>query len=327
MFFSRVSKAVAALALVLFVSIACSPSQYDSAGPSTAEPAMDSLVTAEWLHANLDAPDLVLLDASVTIAPDENGELQILNGRAAYDDGHIPTAGFADLMGPLSDPDSPHDYAVPAPEDFAAAMAALGVGDDTRVVIYDTIGGGVWAARVWWMLRWIGFDNAALLDGGLNAWTSAGYALSTEPATEPVRSLSVNLRPELIVEKDEVHAAIGDDSVDLIDAMPAAHYRGDFAMYDRPGHILTATSAPSNALVSDTGHFKSTEDLDGMFSGDLDKRAITYCGGGIAASADAFIMTRLGYKDVAVYTASLQEWAADPDNPMVTGPDPVPASE
>ena len=326
MFTSSAAKAAAALAVVLFFTVACSPSHHPATSSHSVVHDMDSLVSAEWLHANLDAPDLVVLDASVTVAPDDNGGFQILNGRAAYDEGHIPTAGFADLMGALADDNSPNDYAVPAPEDFAAAMGALGVGDDTRVVLYDTTG-GPWAARVWWMLRWVGFDNAALLDGGLDGWTSAGYDLSTDPADEPVRSLTVDLRPELIVEKEEVHAAISDESVDLIDAMPAAHYRGDFTLYDRPGHIPTATNAPSNALLDDTGHFRAEQELDAMFSGDRDKRAITYCGGGIAASADAFIMTRLGYKDVAVYTASLQEWSAEPENPMVLGPDPVPATE
>lgn len=287
---------------------------------------MDSLVTAEWLKANLDDPDLIVLDASVTIAPDGNGGFQTVNGRAAYDEGHIPTAGFADLMGALADTSSPHGYAVPTPLAFATAMGELGVGDDTRVVLYDTTG-GPWAARVWWMLRWVGFDNAALLDGGLNAWTNAGYALSTDAPTEPQRTLTVNLRPGLIVEKEEVRAAIDDESVELIDAMPGAHYRGDFSMYDRPGHIPTASNAPANLLFSESGRFKSEAELTALFEGDRDTRTITYCGGGIAASADAFIMTRLGFKDVAVYTASLQEWAADDNYPMVTGPDPSPATE
>jgi len=89
-----------------------------------------------------------------------------LSGRADYEAGHIPTAGFADLMGNLSDGDSLLKFAVPTPEQFIAAMGALGVGDDSRVVLYDSFGSG-WAARVWWMLRWVGFDRAALLDGGL----------------------------------------------------------------------------------------------------------------------------------------------------------------
>jgi thiosulfate/3-mercaptopyruvate sulfurtransferase len=267
-----------------------------------------------------------VLDASVTVESDGNGGFRTVNGRAAYDEGHIPTAGFADLMGALADPDSPHSYAVPSPEAFAAAMGALGVGDDTRVVLYDTYGNG-WAARVWWMLRWVGFDNAAILDGGLSAWTNAGYEVSKDAATESVRTLTVNLRPELIVEQEEVRAAIDDESVDLVDALPDAHYRGDFALYGRPGHIPTATNSPSNQLIDEAGRFKDEDALETMFSGDKDKRTITYCGGGIAASADAFIMTRLGYKDVAVYTSSLQEWTTDPENPMVTGPDPTGPAE
>ena len=171
------------------------------------------------------------------------------------------------------------------------------------------------------MLRWVGFDNAALLNGGFDAWTNANYALSTETAAEPVRTLTVDLRPELIVEKEEVRAAIDDDSVNIIDALSEEHYRGDFSMYDRPGHIPTASNVPSMSLVSESGRFKSESELNLLFASDRDKRTITYCGGGIAASADAFILTRLGYKDVAVYTASLQEWAADPNYPLVTEAD------
>lgn len=305
---SRVSSVV--LALV----IAIAPAE----AADMNNPPMDSLVTAQWLNAHLDDPDLVVLDCSVTISVDEDGNFSTVNGRAAYNEGHIPTAGFADLMGELADGDSPYSYAVPEPAAFATAMGALGVGDDTRVVLYDTTG-GPWAARVWWMLRWAGFDNAALLDGGFDAWTEAGYSLSTEASSEATRTLTVNLRPDLIVGKEEVSAAIEDDSVEIIDALTPAHFRGDFAMYDRPGHIPTATNVPSSSLMAESGRFKPQAELDAMFTGDRAKRTITYCGGGIAASADAFIMTRLGYEDVAVYAASLQEWAADPDLPLVTG--------
>ena len=308
---------MSALLLSLGLLAGCSAPQEPPAASINDAP-MDSLVSAEWLQAHLDDPDLVVLDCSVTIETDGNGGFRTVNGRAAFEEGHIPSADFADLMGELSDGDSPLNFAVPAPEAFAAAMGALGVGDGTRVVLYDTTG-GQWAARVWWMLRWVGFDNAALLDGGLNAWTAAGFTLSTEAAAEPARQLTVNLRPELIVDKEEVRAAIDDESVDIIDALPVAHYRGDFAMYARPGHIPTAGNVPSNSLIGESGQFKPDEELRSLFDGDADKRTITYCGGGIAASADAFVMTRLGFKDVAVYTASLQEWAADPEYPMVTG--------
>ena len=315
---SRASKAFVVLIFSFAVAGACSTSEAPEETTDMNEPPMDSLVSAKWLNEHLGDADLVVLDCSVTISVDENGNFRTVNGRAAYDEEHIPTAGFADLMGELADGNSPHSYAVPAPEAFAAAMGALGVGDDTRVVLYDT-SGGPWAARVWWMLRWVGFDNVALLDGGFDAWTNAGYPLSTEAATELLRTLTVDLRPELIVEKDEVLAAIDDESVEIIDALTPEHFRGDFAMYDRPGHIPTASNVPSRSLIAESGRFKPEAELAALFDGERDKRTITYCGGGIAASADAFIMTRLGYKDVAVYTASLQEWAADPDYPLVSG--------
>lgn len=284
------------------------------------EAEMDSLVTVDWLEQHLGDPDLVVLDCTVTVRFDEGGNFQIINGRGNYDEGHIPNAGFADLLGDLSDADSQLMFAVPSPEQFAAAMGALGVGDGTRVVLYSN-GSSSWPARVWWMLRWIGFDNAALLDGGLGAWNAAGYELSTEPANRPEKDLTVNLRPEVIVDRDEVLAAIDDDSVAIIDALSEAQYRGESNNYGRPGHIPGASNVPAMSLVDDTGHYKSRDELEQLFDGDRGRRTITYCGGGIAASADAFIMTRLGFEDVAVYTASMQEWAADPENPLETSPD------
>ena len=288
-----------------------------TATPDDVEP-IDSLVTAEWLHANLGAPDLVIIDSSVMIEVDGDGNMQTVNGRGHYEQNHIPGAVFADLMGEVVAADSPLQYDLLPPEEFAAVMGRLGVGDDTRVVIYDA-NQSVWAARVWWMLRWIGFDNAALLDGGFSAWTGAGYPVTAEIPTPVARSLSVNLRPELIADADEVLDAIDNNSVDLVDALPAAHYRGDFALYERPGHIPTASNLPTSSLVADSGHFLGNEELGALFSGERDKRTIHYCGGGIAASKTAFAMIRAGYTDVAVYTASLQEWAADPDKPLVTG--------
>ena len=294
------------------LSAACSD-KGDEAG--AVEPAMDTLVTAAWLEEHLDDPDLVVLDSTVLVEPDGSGGFLSVNGRANYESGHIPTAGFADLLGDLSDGDSPMDFAMPSPEQFAAAMEALGVSDHSRVVLYDA-SGSVWAARVWWMLRWIGFDRAALLDGGLNAWTAGGRPLSTEPASRPAGTLTVNLREELIADRDEVLASIEDDSVTLIDSLPPAHFRGETTMYARPGHIPGAVNIPVFSALDETGGYRSLDELASIFEGDRDGRAITYCGGGIAASSNAFVMTRLGFTDVAVYAASLQEWTADPDLPL-----------
>jgi len=323
-FFSNYSMKRLTLIVALGLIAACSKLD-DPAGIAT-DTSMDSLVTAEWLNEHLDDPDLVLLDCTVLVQPSGDGGFAIVSGRAKYEEGHIPTAGFADLMGDLSDGESPFQFAVPTPEQFAAAMSALGVSDDSRVVLYDA-SGSAWAARVWWMLRWIGFDRAALLDGGLAAWTAQGQPLSTEPVSRPAGTLTVALRPELIVDKDEVLAAIGDDSVNIIDALSEAQYRGEMSMYARPGHITGASNVPMMSLIDEAGHYRPVDELEELLGGDRDTRSITYCGGGIAASANAFIMTRLGYKDVAVYTASLQEWAADASLPMEVSTDPEAVSE
>lgn len=289
------------------------PQDAESSAP--AAPEIETLVSVEWLMEHLGDADLVVLDATVIVESDAAGNFNSVNGRASYEAGHIPTAGFADLLGELSSAESPLQFGMPSPAEFAAAMGALGVGDDTRVVLYDNMGSS-WAARVWWMLRWIGFDRAALLDGGLNAWTASGGELSTEPVLRTARTLTVNLRPELIADQEEVHGSIDNGAVNLIDALPEIHYRGEWTMYDQPGHIPGAVNVPVTSLFDETGQFRTDEELSGFITGDREARTITYCGGGIAAAADAFVLTRLGFTDVAIYAASLEEWTANSDNPM-----------
>jgi thiosulfate/3-mercaptopyruvate sulfurtransferase len=269
---------------------------------------MDTLVTTDWLKQHLNDPDLVVLDCTVSVKPDDDGGFQIVSGRADYDAGHIPGAGFADLLGNLSDRDSSLWVAMPTPEQFCAAMGALGVGDDCRVVLYDG-NQSVWAARVWWMLRWVGFDRAALLDGGLKVWTAEGRPLSTEPYRRPAKQLTLALRPELIADRDEAFAALNDNNVCLIDTLPADSYRAQ--------HIPGASNLDALNLLDETGRYRPHDELDAMHNGDRNARTITYCGGGVAASSNAFVMTRLGFTNVAVYAASLQEWAANPVNPLV----------
>ena len=279
---------------------------------------IDTLVTTEWLSKHINDPDLVLLDCSVVTMPDEERGFRNISGRDDYDCGHLPNAGFADLMVDLSDTSKSFEFAVPTPEQFCSAMGALGVGDDSRVVLYDA-NYTAWAARVWWMLRWVGFDNAAILDGGLGAWAAEKRPLSTEPVSRPAKHLTPAPRPELIADRNEVLASLDDDSVYLIDTMPEEFYRGEMTMYARPGHITGASNINGLNLLDASGRFRSQDELAALHKGDRKARVITYCGGGIMASSSAFVMTRLGFNNVAVYTASLQEWAADPANPMAVG--------
>ena len=307
--------------LPLFLTIALILTAFSGISKAQPDPSVDTsmgtLVSTDWLSRHLDDPNLVVLDCTVKMVPKEDGGMRSVSGRADFEAGHIPTAGFADLTGDLSDVNSPMNFAMPSPERFCAAMGALGVGDDSRVVVYDGFS-SVWSARVWWMLRWIGFDRVAILDGGLKAWKAEERPLSTKTAERPVGKLTPRPRPELIADRDEVLAAVEDDAAIIVDAMPAPHFTGDMALYGRPGHIPSAINVPATSLVNESGRYRPHDELAAMCEGDLDARVITYCGAGVAASSNAFVMHRLGFTDVAVYMGSLQEWAADTTNPLVT---------
>ncbi len=282
---------------------------------------MDTLVTADWLSEHTDDPGLVVLDCTVGLKPGGSDGFESISGRGAYDAGHIPSAGFADLLSDLSDTTSHMEFALPAPDRFCSAIGELGVGDNSWVVLYDT-SFSVWAARVWWMLKWVGFDRAALLDGGMGGWKSAGHPVSTEPVHRPPRVLTPNPRPELIAEADEVLAAVGNATVTLVDTLPEEHFSGETQLYERPGHIPGAINISALSLLDESGRLRSPEELAPIVGDNTKGRTITYCGGGIAASLNAFVMTRLGFSDVAVYIASLEEWVTDPANPLcVAEPD------
>jgi len=281
---------------------------------------MDILVTAQWLKEHINDPDLVILDCTVVTVPDANDPRGISNvsGRPDYELGHIPNAGFADLKNELCKPNGPIEFDLLSPEQFCTEMGKLGVGDDSCVVLYDASYTG-WAARVWWMLRWVGFDNAAILNGGLSAWTSAGNELSLEPVTCTAKTLTPNPRPELIADHDEVLASINDDAVILVDTLPEPFYRGEMSIYPRTGHITGAVNIDGLSLIDKNGYLLPKDELNKMHGFDRSARIITYCGGGIVASTEAFVLTRLGYNNVAVYMASLEEWTKDPGNPMEMG--------
>jgi len=281
---------------------------------------LDTLVTAKWLKQHINDSDLVILDCTVVTIPDTNDArgLKNVSGYPDYELGHIPNAGFADLKDELCKSNGPVEFDLLSPEKFCSAMGKLGVGDNSRVVLYDANYTG-WAARVWWMLRWVGFDTAAILDGGLSAWTSAGNALSLEPVNRAAQQLTPKQRPELIAQHDEVLGSIDNDAVILIDTLPEEFYRGEMSIYPRPGHIPGAVNINGLSLLDKTGHLLKQDELASMHDFDHNARIITYCGGGIVASTDAFVLTRLGFNNVSVYMASLEEWTTDPNNPMETG--------
>jgi len=281
------------------------------------------LVDTAWLAAHLGDPGVVVLDCTTHLVPEPTAGYSVVNGRADFERGHIPGAQYADLQADLSDPHHQFRFMLPAPERFAAAMCHLGLSDATRVVLYSTANVW-WASRVWWLLRVFGHDNAAVLDGGWQKWSAEGRPSETGPAkARPQAAFTARPPRPLMADRDEVLAAIGDGAVCTINALrPEQHTGSGGVQYGRPGRIAGSVNVAASALLDPTTNaFLPADVLRRKFAevGALDRRVITYCGGGIAASADALILTMLGHKDVKLYDASLSEWVKDPSLPMEIG--------
>lgn len=277
-------------------------------------------VDATWLAARVEDPAVVVLDCTTHLIPDPKATYTVLPGRADFEKGHIPGAQFVDIQADLSDARQALRFMAPPPEAIAAAMRRFGVGRASRVVLYSTANLW-WATRVWWLLRMIGFDNAAVLDGGFQAWVREGRPVETGPGrARPAGDIAVGRVRALMVGKDAVLGAIGDGGVCTINALrPEQHDGTGGNSYGRPGHIAGSVNLPAAHLLDPaTNMLLPAEVLRAQFGavGALDRRVIAYCGGGIAATADAWALAMLGHEDVVVYDASLSEWAVDPALPM-----------
>ena len=282
------------------------------------------LVDTATLASQLSDPHLRLFDCTMhlTPKPDNSGQ-EVTSGRADYLKGHIPGAAFIDLAADLSDTTSPHRFSALGQEAFAAAAGRFGIGDGTRVILYDG-GYNAWAARVWWMLKRNGFDNAAVLDVGIIKWRNEGRPLATEATTYPPATFTARPRPGFFADKARVAAAIDAPDVRIVNAlMPEQHAGKGGVHYGRAGRIPGSCNVASRGLLDPkTNALLPIDELRRRF-GDAgllgEERVIAYCGGGIAASLTALALAALGKDDVEVYIHSLQEWANDPDMPMEVG--------
>lgn len=257
------------------------------------------------------------------LPPGEEAPYRVVSGRADYQQGHIKGAGFLDLQSELSDLNSPPHlrFAMLPAERLAEALGRRGIGDGDRVVLYSR-GRMVWSTRLWWMLRSIGFDGAAVLDGGWEKWVREGRSTSTEERTFSPAKLTPRPRRELFVAKEAVRAAIDDAKVSLVNALEPDLHRGENPRYGRRGRIPGSVNVPSASLVDpETNTFLPADQAAVKFRNagvDPKHRAIVYCGGGIAATLDAFVLHQLGCENLSVYDASMSEWARDASLPIET---------
>ncbi|GAA2524792.1 TIGR03618 family F420-dependent PPOX class oxidoreductase [Winogradskya humida] len=282
------------------------------------------LITTEQLSVRR---ELLILDATVTLpAPGFDGDHRATTGYEGWLTAHIPGSRHADLLNDLSDPAAPSHFAHPEPSVLAASLARLGVTDGVPVVAYDSAG-GIWAARLWWLLTSIGVP-AQVLDGGLAAWREAGLPIASGPAPEPPAGrLTARPRPERWIERGDLEAWIaGDVDATVLCALNPEAYRGDVpTRYSRRGHIPGSGNLPARSLSGPDGRLLPAEPLTEALSGLLaDPQPVwLYCGSGISAAGVALALAVLGRDDVALYDGSLEEWSADPGLPLTLGPEPA----
>jgi thiosulfate/3-mercaptopyruvate sulfurtransferase len=282
-----------------------------------------SLISTEDLARQRGAPALRVFDCTTYLRPRPEGGYTAESGRANYDKGHIPGAAYLDLSADFSDPASPLRFTLPSLEALTRAFAAKGIGHGTFVVLYSHAS-PVWATRFWWMLRAIGFDDAAILDGGLDKWKTENRPLATEETIHPPATLTLRARPELFVDKTAIKAAIGKPGTLTLNALSRDQHKGSGGVaYGRAGRIAGSSCVPATSLFGADKTLKPISDLRASFDGvgaAPDKKVLVYCGGGIAATLDAFVLTALlGHRNVAVYDNSMQEWSNDDSLPMEVG--------
>jgi len=275
-----------------------------------------SLVNTAWLAAELGKPDLRVLDASFYL-PTEG-----VDARARFVAGHIPGARFFDID-EVADTETDLPHMLPTAGRFARMVAALGVGNVDRVVVYDQK--GIFSApRAWWMFRLFGHDRVGVLDGGLPAWLEAGYALEAGAGSAPAPARFVpDFHATRVRGFGDIRANLTTQAELVLDARPAGRFSGADPE-PRPGlasgHIPGAASLPASDLVQ-SGHMRPAEALRARFAAagvDGVRPVVTSCGSGVSAAILTFGLHLAGLPEGALYDGSWTEWALRPDTPKVS---------
>ena len=279
----------------------------------------DTLISARELTRHLDDPKWRIFDCRHDLA-------NPAFGRAAYAEGHIPGAIFLSLDDDLSGRKTGTNgrHPLPDPTRFAALMGELGVGNDTQVVAYDDAS-GMFAARLWWMLRWLGHHKVALLDGGCQAW-SASQPLSSETPTPSPAIFRAVVEP-LAVDLEYVQRHLDHADMVVVDARSPDRYRGENETLDPlAGHIPGALNRFFRDNLAPDGRFKAARELRDEFGALLGERdpatVVHQCGSGVTACHNLLAMELAGLRGSRIYAGSWSEWCADPSRPMKTGPKP-----
>lgn len=286
---------------------------------------MSPLVTTDWLAAHLNDPHIRIVDTRWYLLDPQQGE-------ANYRHGHIPNAIYLSVDQHLADPALPDArtgrHPLPSSEAVAETMAQAGISAHTHVVVYDDAG-GMNAARVWWLLRYLGHSQVSLLDGGIEQWIAESRRLTTDVPTFPRGEFHAKPNRNMIMFKQDIIKAADDPHVLILDTRAVERYEGKTEPVDaRAGHIPGARHAPGsgNLRAADDPRFRHAQELRERFDALGANRAeqiVAYCGSGINACQNLFALYLAGYEDALLYPGSFSEWSRDPELPVIMGASPL----
>jgi thiosulfate/3-mercaptopyruvate sulfurtransferase len=281
-----------------------------------------AIVNCEWLAKNIDNNNIRTYDCTTYLHYRDNDPslpYVVESGREQYEKSHIPNSSYIDLQSDLSDKDSPYRFTMPDLKVLSENFQKVGIGEDFQIVLYSR-NGAQWSARIWWMLRSVGVDNVSILDGGFNEWVRLGLPTSDKILTFPKSNFNFKPRNEIFIDKEPVIKALEDKNTKILNSLTEDIHKGQNPRYGRPGRIPNSLNIPFHKLLDpETGKFLGAEELLEIFQKNkisYENQIINYCGGGIAASLEAFVLYQLGYKNLKIYDNSLSEWAIDENLPM-----------
>ena len=286
-----------------------------------------ALISTEALAREFDRGDIRIYDCTTYLEatpPGSDDPYTVVSGRKSFESGHVRGADFLDLQGEFSDQATRLRFMMPTVAQLEAAFGRHGLGNGTRVVLYS-IGTMMWATRFWWMLKSLGFDGAAVLDGGFDKWQAEDLPIERGPARGyPPATFVAKPRAGWFVDKQAVLAATRQPDDVIINALgPQFHQGLEPSRYGRPGRVPGSVNVPAASLIDPQKKtFTSLADAEAKFAAagvTKGKRVITYCGGGISATIDLFLLHQLGFNDLSLYDGSMGEWAKDGTLPIETG--------